>query len=107
MIKTISRITITMNVDNDLLKKLEKLSNLEIAEDKREETIAQLQNVLSFVENISDVDTSDESTKFTMSQNATRLRADEAVSSTAIADDILSHAPKSDNHSFSVPKIIE
>ncbi len=96
-----------MNVDNDLLKRLEKLSNLEIAEDKRQETIEQLQNVLSFVENISDIDTSDEATKFTMSDAATKLRADEIQKSTAIADQILDHAPKSENHSFTVPKIIE
>lgn len=96
-----------MNVDNDLLKRLEKLSNLEIAEDKRQETIEQLQNVLSFVENISDIDTSDESTKFAMNDSATQLRADEPKSSTEIADQILDHAYKSENHSFTVPKIIE
>ena len=96
-----------MNVDNDLLKKLEKLSHIEISEDKREETIAQLQNVLSFVENISDIDTDDEATKFVMSDNATGLREDTPKSSTEIADAILTNAPQSSNHSFVVPKIIE
>ena len=96
-----------MNVDNDLLKKLEKLSHIEISEDKREETIAQLQNVLSFVENISDIDTDDEATKFMMGDAATGLRDDTPVSSTTVADAILDKAPKSAEHSFVVPKIIE
>jgi len=96
-----------MNVDNELLKKLEKLSHIEISEDKRDETIAQLQNVLSFVENISDIDTEDEATKFMMGDKATGLREDTPISSTEIADGILSHAPKSADHSFAVPKIIE
>lgn len=96
-----------MNVDNDLLKKLEKLSHLEISEDKREETITQLQNVLSFVENISEIDTDDEDTKFMMGDAATSLREDTPASSTTIADAILSNAPKSAEHSFVVPKIIE
>lgn len=96
-----------MNVDNDLLKKLEKLSYIEIADDKREETIAQLQNVLSFVENISDINTDDVDTKFTMTDAPTGLREDIPMGSTEIADAILSHAPKSSDHSFSVPKIIE
>ena len=96
-----------MNVDNDLLKKLEKLSHIEISEDKREETISQLQNVLSFVENISDINTDDEATKFMMGDNATALREDTPISSTDVADAILSHAPKSAENSFVVPKIIE
>lgn len=96
-----------MNVDNDLLKKLEKLSHIEISDDKRDETIAQLQNVLSFVENISDIDTDNEATKFTMAETPTALREDTPISSTEIADAILSHAPKSSDHSFAVPKIIE
>ena len=96
-----------MNVDNDLLKKLEKLSHLKIADDKREETITQLQSVLSFVENISDVNTGNEATKFSMKEASTHLREDLPISSSTISDHILNHAPKSDDHSFSVPKIIE
>ena len=103
----LARTRTPMNVDNELLKKLEKLSHIEIADDKREETITQLQSVLSFVENLSEVDTSDEATKFMMQAGTTILRADEPQSSTAIADAILSHAPKSENDSFVVPKIIE
>ena len=96
-----------MNVDNDLLKKLEKLSHIEIAEDKREETISQLQSVLSFVENLSEVDTDNEATKFVMNNAHTILREDTPRTEHTIATEILSHAPQSSEDSFIVPKIIE
>jgi len=96
-----------MNVDNTLLKKLEKLSHIEIAEEKRDETIAQLQSVLSFVENLSEVDTKNHATKFVMNDGHTQLRADEPRAEHTIATEILKHAPQSTEDSFIVPKIIE
>ncbi len=96
-----------MRVDDTLLKKLEKLSYIEIKEEKRAQTIEQLQEILSFVENLNDIDTQSEDTKFLMTKQATHLRADEPLSKTEIADDILEHAPRSEAHLFVVPKIIE
>jgi len=40
-----------MKIDNELLKKLEKLSSLEIAEDKRDGMINQLSEIVEFIEN--------------------------------------------------------
>lgn len=96
-----------MHVDETLLKKLEKLSLVEIKEEKRAQTIEQLQEFLSFVENLNEVDTQALDTKFVMTNQSTQLRADEPISKTAIADDILAHAPRSEAHLFVVPKIIE
>ncbi len=96
-----------MNVNEDLLAKLEKLSHIRIDESRRSETIEQLQSILSFVENLSELETDDKDTKFVMTDNPTQLREDTPLSKTAIADDILAHAPRSENHLFVVPKIIE
>ena len=96
-----------MHVDETLLAKLEKLSHIKIDDDKRTETIDQLQNILSFVENLSDINTDDASAKFLMGDAPTALREDTPQSKTSIADAILDHAPKSENHLFVVPKIIE
>ena len=96
-----------MRVDETLLKKLEKLSYIEIKEEKRAQTIEQLQEILSFVENLNDIDTEGVDTKFLMTEQATRLRSDEPLSKTDIADAILEHAPRSEEHFFVVPKIIE
>ncbi len=96
-----------MNVDETLLQKLEKLSQIKIDDAKRKETIDQLQNVLSFVENLSEIETADDQSKFLMRDEATQLRADEPRDAHTISDDILSHAPKAEDHLFVVPKIIE
>lgn len=96
-----------MQVDNDLLTRLEKLSYLEIADDKREEIIAQLSEIVSFVDNLTELDTQKADDTFAMTDSATRLRDDSPECQTQINDDILNHAPKSDEHFFIVPKIIE
>lgn len=96
-----------MNVDEALLSKLEKLSQIKIDDSKRQETIGQLQNILSFVENLSEIQTQNDQAKFLMTQEPTQLRADTPRDSHAISDDILDHAPKSADHLFVVPKIIE
>ena len=96
-----------MQVDDALLTKLEKLSNLKVSDDKREEIISQLSQIVSFVDNLSELDTSGVDDNFAMSDAATPLREDIASCNTQINDDTLSRAPKSADHFFIVPKIIE
>ncbi len=96
-----------MQVDNTLLKKLEKLSYLKISDDKREEIIAQMGEMISFVDNLSELNTDNISDNFSMTDSSTILRQDTPTCNTQINDDIIKHAPKSADHFFIVPKIIE
>jgi aspartyl-tRNA(Asn)/glutamyl-tRNA(Gln) amidotransferase subunit C len=96
-----------MKIDNELLTRLEKLSYLEIADDKRDEIISQLSEIVSFVENLSELDTQNVSDNFAMTSAATYLREDVASCERQINDDIITRAPKSADHFFIVPKIIE
>jgi len=96
-----------MQVDETLLKKLEKLSFLKISDDKREEIISQLSEIVSFVDNLSELDTRNVDDNFAMSDTATPLREDIPKCDTNINDNILSNAPRSGDHFFIVPKIIE
>ena len=96
-----------MQIDDALLKKLEKLSYLEIADEKREEIIAQLSEIVSFVDNLSELDTTDLDPTFSMTDKGTSLREDIPSSSQEISSSILSHAPQSEDNFFIVPKIIE
>jgi aspartyl-tRNA(Asn)/glutamyl-tRNA(Gln) amidotransferase subunit C len=96
-----------MQVDNALLTRLEKLSYLKISQDKREEIIEQLSEIMSFVDNLSELNTDNVDDKFAMNDNATYLREDIPVCDAAINDDILKHAPNAADHFFIVPKIIE
>ncbi len=96
-----------MKIDDALLTKLEKLSYLEIAEDKREEIISQLSEIVSFVDNLSELDTKELNPTFSMTDKGTRLREDESKSSKEVSESILRNAPHSEDNFFIVPKIIE
>ncbi|MDD2356384.1 MAG: Asp-tRNA(Asn)/Glu-tRNA(Gln) amidotransferase subunit GatC [Thiovulaceae bacterium] len=96
-----------MQVDNVLLSRLEKLSYLQISKDKREEIIVQLSEIVSFVNNLSELNTDDVDDKFSMTNQATFTREDIENCDRTINDNILKNAPDSADHFFIVPKIIE
>ncbi len=96
-----------MQVDDALLQRLEKLSFLTIEEDKREEIIGQLSGIVDFVDNLSELNTEDVDDNFAMNESGTPVREDKSSCDSAINDDILEHAPRSEEHFFIVPKIIE
>lgn len=96
-----------MQVDDALLTKLEKLSFLKISDDKREEIVEQLSQIVNFVDNLSELNTDGVDDKFAMSDAATFLREDTPSCDASINDSILKNAPQSSDHFFIVPKIIE
>ena len=96
-----------MQVDDALLTRLEKLSFLKVSDDKREEIISQLSEIVNFVDNLSNLDTTGVDDNFAMSNMATPLREDSPSCDTNINDDIIKNAPQSADHFFIVPKIIE
>jgi len=96
-----------MQVDDALLSRLEKLSFLKVSDEKRPEMIAQLSEIVSFVDNLSDLNTDGVEDNFAMSDASTRLREDSVNSSSSISQEILKNAPKSVDDFFIVPKIIE
>ena len=96
-----------MQVDDVLLSKLEKLSYLKISDDKREEIKEQLTEIVSFVDNLTELNTDGVDDTFAMSDASTFTREDTPSCNTDINDDILKHAPRSGDHFFIVPKIIE
>ncbi len=96
-----------MTVDDALLTRLEKLSYVKIADEKRAEVIGQLSEILTFVDNLAELDTEGVDDTFSMTGNGTYARPDTPACDTQISQDILSHAPQSDDGFFIVPKIIE
>ena len=96
-----------MQVDDALLKRLEKLSFLTIGDDKRKEIIAQLSGIVDFVDNLSELNTENVDENFAMNASGTPLREDKPSCDPAISSSILHHAPQSEEHFFIVPKIIE
>lgn len=96
-----------VKIDENLLQRLEKLSYLQIPQEHREEMIGQLNEIVSFVDNLSELSTEGISPTFTMNDASTYLREDNGSVNRSINDDILNNAPRSKDHFFIVPKIIE
>ncbi len=96
-----------MQIDEQLLSRLEKLSMLKIADDKREEIIKELSEFLNFAQNLSELDTSNIDDKFAMDDAPTITREDIPQRDPSISEAVLEHAPESQDHFFIVPKIIE
>ena len=96
-----------MKLDDTLLQKLEKLSSLKIEDDKREDTIKEIGQIVDFVENLNELDLENEEASFSTVEGGTPFREDIPSSDPKIIKTILENAPKSDGGFFVLPKIIE
>jgi len=96
-----------MQIDDKLLTKLEKLSALQIDENKREEAIEELNKIVEFVEILNELDLSNEKATFTTLKGGTPFREDISKANIETIDTILKNSPKNENRYFVVPKIIE
>lgn len=94
-----------MQIDEKLLRKLEKLSALRITEN-RNETIVQLSEIVNFVEKLNELDLNSEEITVNTIKGGTPLRVDGTKNSDVI-EQVLECAPKKQEHFFVVPKIIE
>jgi aspartyl-tRNA(Asn)/glutamyl-tRNA(Gln) amidotransferase subunit C len=96
-----------VKVDIELLEKLEKLSHLKIADEKKEQVVSQLSDILEYVENLKELDTSALDAHFSTLSGGTPLRDDTPQSSREISQSILKNAPEAEDDFFIVPAIIE
>jgi len=96
-----------VQIDNTVLKKLEKLSHLRIDDSKKEEVIGQLTEILGYIDNLNELDTDALDASFSTLEGGTPLREDTPREANDISKNILSHAPQSKDDFFIVPAIIE
>lgn len=96
-----------MQIDQRTLEKLEKLSHLRIAEEKREEVLHQLTEILEYVENLNELDTEMLDSHFSTLEGGTPMREDLPFNDPEVPRTILDHAPESRDDFFIVPAIIE
>ena len=96
-----------MHIDHTVLEKLEKLSHLRIDESKKEEVVGQLSDILAYVENLNELDTSHLDASFSTLEGGTPMREDIPANNPEISREILSHAPRHKDDFFVVPAIIE
>ena len=94
-------------IDQELLTRLQNLSMIEIKEENREQILEDLNRFLEFVDVLEELDLSNYSATFSPMEASAPLRKDEPTSNSHIGEKILQNAPKSSEHFFIVPKIIE
>lgn len=96
-----------MQIDDVLLSKLEKLSSLKIADEKKDEIKHQLSEIVSFVEILDELNLDDVDVAVNVLNSPTPLREDNPSNDKEVIDIILSNAPACKHRCFEVPKIIE
>lgn len=94
-----------MKITPELIQHLCKLSQLEVAPNEEEALREDLEKMVSFVEQLQQVDTSGIHPLQHMSGEAMALRIDE-VRSMVSREQALQNAPVASSHFFTVPKVI-
>jgi aspartyl-tRNA(Asn)/glutamyl-tRNA(Gln) amidotransferase subunit C len=96
-----------VSIDQQTLSKLERLSHLRIAEEKREEILRQLGEILEYVENLNELDTEGLESYFSTLEGGTPMREDIPGNDPEVPRIILDHAPESRDDYFIVPAVID
>lgn len=95
-----------MSVDAATVKKIASLARLAITDDEVAKIAPELDNILGWIEQLGEVDTSSVEPMTAVIANQLRLR-DDVVTDGGKRDAVLANAPQAEHGFFTVPKVIE
>ncbi|VXC76233.1 Asp-tRNA(Asn)/Glu-tRNA(Gln) amidotransferase subunit GatC [Sphingomonas sp. AX6] len=95
-----------MSVDIQTVKKVASLARIAISDDDAQRLAPELSNILGWIEQLGEVDTSSVQPMTAVIPNTLRLR-DDVVTDGGVRDDVLANAPQAEHGFFAVPKVIE
>ena len=95
-----------MSVDATTVRRIAHLARIAVADDEIEHLQGELNAILAFVEQLSEVDVTGIEPMTSVTPMAMKKRPDE-VNDGGIADAILKNAPAREDHFFVVPKVVE
>lgn len=95
-----------MSVDTATVRRIAHLARIAIKEDEVEHLKGELNDMLAFVEQLSEVDIAGVEPMTSVIPMAMKKRPD-VVTDGGIADDIVRNAPVAQDHFFVVPKVVE
>ena len=95
-----------MSVDAKTVRRIAHLARIAVTDDEVEHLKGELNAILAFVEQLSEVDVKGVEPMTSVTPMAMKKRAD-IVTDGGIPDDILKNAPASEGHYFVVPKVVE
>lgn len=96
----------TMQLDKQLISRLEKLARLQLGETERDKLTGDLQRILNMVDKLRELDTTGVEPLVYVNDRVRPLRSDE-VGHQVSPEEALQNAPKQDGRFFRVPKVIE
>ena len=95
-----------MQVDEATVRRIARLARIKITEVEAKGLVKELSNILDWVEQLSEVDTSAVEPMTRVVPIELKMRADK-VTDGEIADDIVKNAAMVEDHYFVVPKVVE
>ena len=95
-----------MPVDAQTVRRIAHLARIAVAEDEVAELQTELNAMLAFVEQLSEVDVAGVEPMTSVTPMELTQREDK-VTDGGIADDIVRNAPATEDHFFLVPKVVE
>ena len=100
-----------MSVDRATVAKIASLARLKLDEDALDRMVPEFNNILAWVEQLGEVDTSGVEPMTAVIPQALRLRDDvvdaDPLTGGGIRDEVLANAPAAEHGFFAVPKVIE
>ncbi|QIG80989.1 Asp-tRNA(Asn)/Glu-tRNA(Gln) amidotransferase subunit GatC [Stakelama tenebrarum] len=95
-----------MSVDQNTVRKVASLARIAITDAEAERLTPELNNILGWVEQLGEVDTSSVEPMTAVIPNTLRLRED-VVTEGDQRDAVLANAPQGEHGFFTVPKVVE
>lgn len=95
-----------MSVDTTTVNKIARLARIAITDAEASRLAPELDNILGWIEQLGEVDTSGVEPMTSVIANTLRLR-DDVVTDGGLRDDLMANAPQGDHGFFTVPKVIE
>lgn len=95
-----------MSVDLQTVKKIASLARISVTEAEAEALVPELNNILGWVEQLSEVDVAGVEPMTAVIPNHLRLR-DDVVTDGNVREKVLANAPQAEHGFFAVPKVIE
>jgi aspartyl-tRNA(Asn)/glutamyl-tRNA(Gln) amidotransferase subunit C len=95
-----------MSVDAETVRRVAHLARIAVAEDEIANLQGELNSILAFVEQLSEVNVDGVKPMTSVTPMAMKMRVD-AVTDGEKPDDIIRNAPAHEDHFFLVPKVLE
>lgn len=103
---TLAAIRASVSVSTEQVRHIAKLARIAMSDEEIERLAPELNNILGWVEQLSEVNTDGVEPLTAVIDQQLRLR-DDVVTEGNIRDEILANAPEAQHGFFAVPKVIE